>query len=75
MTIKSIQKVIKVGTSLAITIPARDAKQQGIKAGDNVLSTVKLEEKQSEVSTTEISAEYEAFKEAYGTTLKNLAGR
>ena len=75
MTIKSIQKVIKVGSSLAVTIPARDAKQLGIKAGDNVISTVKIEQRQAEVPITEISTEYEAFKKAYSTTLKNLAGR
>ncbi len=36
MTITSIQKVIKVGSSLAVTIPAKDAKYYGIKAGDDL---------------------------------------
>ncbi|OGL30028.1 hypothetical protein A3D14_00395 [Candidatus Saccharibacteria bacterium RIFCSPHIGHO2_02_FULL_47_12] len=36
MTIKSIQKVIKVGDSLAVTIPAKDAKFNHIKAGEMV---------------------------------------
>ena len=34
MTIKSIQKVIKVGDSLAVTIPAKDARFNKIKVGD-----------------------------------------
>jgi len=36
MTIKSIQKVIKVGSSLAVTIPAKDARFYKIRAGDYV---------------------------------------
>ncbi len=36
MTITSTQKVIKVGDSLAVTIPAKDARQLGIKQGDEL---------------------------------------
>jgi antitoxin component of MazEF toxin-antitoxin module len=36
MTIKSIQKVIKVGDSLAVTIPAKDARRLNIKHGDEL---------------------------------------
>ncbi len=41
MTIKSIQKVIKVGDSLAVTIPARDARHYGIKPGEELEITAK----------------------------------
>lgn len=36
MTIRSIQKVIKVGSSLAVTIPANDARHLGIEQGDEL---------------------------------------
>jgi bifunctional DNA-binding transcriptional regulator/antitoxin component of YhaV-PrlF toxin-antitoxin module len=34
--IKSIQKVIKIGTSGGVTIPAKDLKRQNITIGDEV---------------------------------------
>ncbi len=34
--IQSIQKVIKIGTSGGVTIPAKDLKRQNIKFGDEV---------------------------------------
>lgn len=36
MTITSIQKVIKVGSSLAVTIPAKDAQRYGLKQGEDL---------------------------------------
>ena len=36
-----IQKIIKTGNSLAVTIPAKFAKQVGIRAGDRVRSRIK----------------------------------
>lgn len=74
MKITSIQKVIKVGSSLAVTIPARDAKSAHLVAGSEVKSTVEI------IDTTpntgnDLTAEYEAFKKQYSATLKNLADR
>jgi antitoxin component of MazEF toxin-antitoxin module len=34
--IRSIQKIIKIGSSGGVTIPARDLKQQNISIGDEV---------------------------------------
>ena len=34
--IKSIQKVIKVGSSVAVTIPAKDVKRLGVMVGDEI---------------------------------------
>lgn len=73
MTIKSIQKVIKVGSSLAVTIPARDAKNAQITAGQEVEVSVKPANTDNKLET--ITAEYEAFKSQYAETLKNLADR
>lgn len=36
MNIVSIQKVIKVGDSLAVTIPAKDAKYYGVQHGEEL---------------------------------------
>ncbi len=78
MKIQSIQKVIKVGDSLAVTIPAKDARALGIRAGDSVLSSYEPVEESSrkpQKGHMRIDREYEAFKRQYGQTLKNLAGR
>lgn len=72
MTIHTTQKVIKVGSSLAVTIPAKDVKQLNIQAGDMVETTIKPTK--TTVSPT-IAHEYELFKKQYGNTLKNLADR
>ena len=39
--IQSIQKVIKIGTSGGVTIPAKDLKRQNINFGDEVEVTVR----------------------------------
>ncbi len=36
MTITSIQKVIKVGDSLAVTIPAKEARRLDVRQGDEL---------------------------------------
>ena len=38
-----IQKVVRTGNSLAITIPSKFVKKVGLKAGDRVKSTIKAE--------------------------------
>lgn len=75
MAIQSIQKVIKVGPSLAVTIPAKEAKYNGIEAGDDVkINIVPLAAAQKSAAST-LDSDYEAFKVQYGETLKNLADR
>lgn len=74
MTIKSVQKVIKVGSSLAVTIPARDARSLGIEVGKDVISSISVIP-DKEVPPSTISQDYAAFKKQYSKTLKNLAGR
>lgn len=76
MTIKSTQKVIKVGSSLAVTLPARSARSAGIDVGKEVDIIVKPHEAESYgKKTAKVEAEYLAFKKQYGSTLKNLADR
>ena len=77
MTIKSVQKVIKVGSSLAVTIPARDAKAAGLVVGSEVRSAVSPVGAADDVMADfeQLTAEYEAFKRQYAQTLKNLSQR
>lgn len=76
MKITSIQKVIKVGSSLAVTIPANDAKVAGLTAGSNVIMTAELVPRPDDSSPQkDLEIEYQAFKDQYGETLKNLADR
>ncbi len=77
MTIKSIQKVIKVGSSLAVTIPARDAKAAGMEAGNEVRILVSPLDSTDSITADfeQLTAEYQAFKQQYAQTLKNLSQR
>lgn len=75
MTIKSVQKVIKVGSSLAVTIPARDAKYAGLDSGSEVEITIRPLHEEAVQHHAQITEEYEAFKAAYGQTLRNLSQR
>lgn len=75
MKITSIQKVIKVGSSLAVTIPARDAKRSGIVAGEEVKIEVTPLVAETPEQAQKLTTEYEAFKLQYGETLKNLSER
>lgn len=70
MTITTIQKIIKIGSSQGVTIPAKDLRALGVGAGNEVKITV-----EPAVAKEPIVEEYEAFKAQYGETLKNLADR
>jgi antitoxin component of MazEF toxin-antitoxin module len=72
MTITSVRKIIKVGPSLAVTIPADQAKRAGFEVGSEVDIVMKPH---ATPTATTIDAEYRAFKAQYGATLKNLAKR
>jgi len=70
MTITTIQKIIKIGSSQGVTIPAKDLRALGAKAGKSVKITVELAENERSIVN-----DYEEFKAKYGETLKNLADR
>jgi antitoxin component of MazEF toxin-antitoxin module len=70
MKISSIQKVIKVGNSLAVTIPAHDAKVVGITVGEDVVMSVEPVITNKKAT---INQEYDDFVSKYGQTLKNLS--
>ena len=75
MTIKSIQKVIKVGSSLAITIPAKEAAATGIKVGDYVDVTIEPINPPVYDHSTEVVALTQKLITRHQQALKNLSQR
>ncbi|HEY5805970.1 MAG TPA: AbrB/MazE/SpoVT family DNA-binding domain-containing protein [Candidatus Saccharimonadales bacterium] len=69
--IQSIQKVIKVGTSGAVTIPAKEMRRDDITYGDEVRVTIEPIKKPHD----KLMNEYQEFVGQYSSTLKNLADR
>ena len=75
MVITTIQKVIKIGSSRGVTLPARDLRALGIRDGDEVRLTVEQVRPIKQVNKPSLRQEYDDFKKQYGETLKNLADR
>ena len=69
MTITTTQKMIKIGTSRGVTLPAKQLKALGVREGSEVKITVEA------IQRSNVLDEYERFKEQYGETLRNLADR
>ena len=75
MVITTIQKVIKIGSSRGVTLPARDLRALGIRDGDEVRLTVEQIRSIKQANKPLLRQEYDDFKKQYGETLKNLADR
>jgi antitoxin component of MazEF toxin-antitoxin module len=71
--IQSIQKIIKIGTSGGVTIPAKELKRQNIAFGDEVKVTIEVNKTQS--SHQKVMEEYNEFVKQYGKVLENLSKR
>ncbi len=70
MTITTTQKIIKIGTSRGVTLPARDLKQLKAELGDEVRITIEVVDRSRDVLD-----DYAEFQKQYGETLKNLSQR
>lgn len=70
MTITTTQKIIKIGTSRGVTIPAKQLRELQVREGDEVRVTIEQVKR-----TQTIADEYANFNAHYGETLKNLADR
>lgn len=70
--IESTQKVIKIGSSGGVTIPAKDLKSQGVSFGDEIKLKWEPVKKNGQ---EKLMKEYEQFVKEYGQTLKNLSDR
>lgn len=75
MSITTIQKVIKIGSSRGVTLPARDLRALGIRDGDEVRLTVEQVKPAKQANKPSLRQDYDDFKKQYGETLKNLADR
>ncbi len=73
MTIITTQKVIKIGTSRGVTIPAKDLKALGVEAGDDLEIIVR---KKSRVADdTQVVEVANSILERYKQDFRNLADR
>lgn len=77
MTITTIQKIIKIGSSRGVTLPARDLRALGIRDGDQVKISLEPLQTQdlADDDMQQLRAEYKKLKQQYGQTLKKLASR
>lgn len=71
MTIHTTQKLIKIGSSQGVTIPAKLLRELGVKQGDEIKIVAEAASPQQD----KLMDEYGAFVKQYGQTLKNLADR
>lgn len=73
--IQTIQKVIKVGSSGGITIPAKEMKRQNISFGDNVEVFIRPVRKTVNKEDQHIIDAAKKVLEDYRQDFKNLANR
>lgn len=73
MTITTTQKIIKIGTSKGVTIPAKDLKALGVDVGDELELVVRKKQPQAtDRSVTDIAS---SILERFDHDFKRLAER
>ncbi len=73
MTITTTQKVIKIGTSQGVTLPAKQLKQLGVKPGDELEVTVRR--KVATARDEDVTKTASDLLRRYKQDFHNLAGR
>jgi putative addiction module antidote len=73
--IQSIQKVIKIGSSAGVTIPAKLLNQAGIQVGDEVEVTISRVEKSGDTVDEATIETARRLMKKYEQALRNLADR
>lgn len=73
--IHSTQKVIKIGSSGGVTIPAKEMRRQNIKFGDEVEVTVRPAAKRANVSDQAVVDTARKILADYQQDFKNLSKR
>ncbi len=73
MTITTTQKIIKIGTSQGVTIPAKDLRALGATAGDELEIIVR--KKASVATDAELIETANSLLERYKQDFSNLANR
>lgn len=69
-----VQKVIKIGSSLGITIPKKEVSELNIVAGDEVEISIRKKSTRFE-KHSQLLKDLEDFMNTYDQDLKNLAKR
>jgi antitoxin component of MazEF toxin-antitoxin module len=75
MTIRSIQKVIKIGSSAGVTIPAKDMQHADIHPGDEVEVVVRKAKRDEQAQDNEVVAAAQSILKRYKKDFENLAKR
>lgn len=73
MTITTTQKIIKIGTSKGVTIPAKELKRLNVDAGDEVEIVVR--KKTPATNESEVIQAAQSILERYKQDFTNLAQR
>ncbi len=73
MAFTSTQKIIKVGSSSGVILPAKALKELGVHAGDEIEVTARV--KSAPVTDSEVLQTASAILERYKQDFKNLANR
>lgn len=73
MTITTIQKIIKIGSSQGVTIPAKDLRALGVQAGDELEIIARPKSRQA--SSAEVTDTANALLKRFDSDFKNLAER
>lgn len=73
MTIKTTQKIIKIGTSKGATLPAKELKSLGIDVGDEVEITIR--KKNGNAADEQVLKTAKSILERYKQDFKNLSQR
>ncbi|PID99044.1 hypothetical protein CSA80_02925 [Candidatus Saccharibacteria bacterium] len=74
MSVTTTRKILKVGTSGAVTIPAKDMKRLGMSYGDEISVTFKAIDKPDQHTLEVVSVAQDLIKR-HKKALKNLSQR
>jgi antitoxin component of MazEF toxin-antitoxin module len=74
MKFSSIQKVIKIGDSVGVTLPAKDLRHLGVEQGDNIKISFEAIDS-TPTDKVELVALTQKLIERHSKALKNLAER
>lgn len=73
MTITTIQKVIKIGSSRGVTLPARDLRALDVETGDEVELVVR--KKTNAAEDNDVAKVAQSLMQRYESDFRNLADR
>jgi len=73
--IQSVQKIIRIGSSGGVTIPAKEMRRQNIKFGDEVEITVKKAAKKTNPTDKAVIDTARKILKEYRQDFQNLAKR